>query len=64
MMREARRKQRDLFEDVTRDVKLRPEVQTKLTPLLQILLAEAAVAREATAVPRISEEGCDDQDHA
>jgi hypothetical protein len=40
-MRSARCKQGDLFEEVP-IAELRPELRSKLTPLLQALLAEAA----------------------
>ena len=40
-MHSARRKQGDLFEEV-RVTELRPELRSRLTPLLQTLLAEAA----------------------
>jgi hypothetical protein len=40
-MRSARRKQGDLFEEI-RGAELQPELRSRLTPLLQALLAEAA----------------------
>ena len=41
-MRSERHSQRDLFEERTTVPHLRPDLQAKLTPLLQILLTEAA----------------------
>jgi hypothetical protein len=45
---------------------LRPDLRTKLTPLLQVLLAEAAGVEGRPAKPEVlgGEEGGDDQDHA
>ena len=57
--------QRDLFDEAIPTPALRPELRTKLAPLLQALLMEAAKAQ-----PRRSEldlrfeEGGDDEDHA
>ena len=49
-----------------RPPELRPELRTKLTPLLQALLAEAAGVRRTRprSDDRIGEEDGDDQDHA
>src|SRR3954469_14013779 len=44
-MRSERHSQRDLFEERAPVPHLRPELRAKLTPLLQILLTEAARAR-------------------
>ena len=41
-MRSERHSQRDLFEERATVPHLRPDLQAKLTPLLQILLTEAA----------------------
>jgi hypothetical protein len=49
-MRSARRKQGDLFEEV-RIAELRPEVRSRLTPLLQTLLAEAARLEPGHTLP-------------
>jgi hypothetical protein len=66
MMRRSRHKQRDLFEEATRTMNLQPEMRAKLTPLLQILLAEAAdiVPHDTEAGVPIDKENGDDQDHA
>ena len=64
-MRSARRKQGDLFEEV-RVTELRPELRSRLTPLLQTLLAEAAQAELRQTPPDDdlgSGEAGDDQDH-
>jgi hypothetical protein len=47
-------------------MELPPELRTKLTPLLQALLAEAAGVEPRQARPEDfdGEEGGDDQDHA
>lgn len=65
-MPSARRHQRDLFEPAPRVADLRPDLRTKLTPLLQALLTEAAGVepRPTTADDRGREEHGDDQDHA
>ena len=57
--------QRDLFGPPTPASELRPELRTKLAPLLQALLVEAAgvMLPETKPEPRVEEEG-DDQDHA
>ena len=50
--------QRDLFDEAIPTPELRPELRTKLAPLLQALLMEAAE-------PDLQiEEGGDDEDHA
>ena len=43
-MRRARRNQRDLFDETAQVAELRPDLRSRLTPLLQALLAEAAQA--------------------
>lgn len=64
-MRRARHNQRDLFDQATRVTELPSDLRTKLTPLLQVLLTEAAGAepRQAKA-DDLGEEDSDDQDHA
>ena len=52
-MRRARRSQRDLFDEAAQLAELRPDLRTKLAPLLQALLAEAAgVQQRQTEVGR------------
>ncbi|HEY6982096.1 hypothetical protein [Reyranella sp.] len=65
-MRRARHSQRDLFDEATPTMELRPDLRTKLTPLLQALLAEAAGVEPRQARPEDFDgsEGGDDQDHA
>jgi hypothetical protein len=65
-MRRARYNQRDLFDEAPRMTKLRPDLRTKLTPLLQVLLAEAAGVepRQTKSDDLGGEEGGDDQGHA
>ena len=65
-MRRARHSQRDLFDEATPLMELRPDLRTKLTPLLQALLAEAAGVEPRQARPEDlgGEEGGNDQDHA
>jgi hypothetical protein len=62
-MQRARRNQPDLFE-AARVADLRPDLRSKLAPLLQALLAEAAgmESRQSKSDDR-SEEAGDDQDH-
>jgi hypothetical protein len=62
----VRHSQKDLFDEATPTMELRPDLRTKLTPLLQALLAEAAgVAPCPTRSEDFNdEEGGDDQDHA
>ncbi len=64
-MRRAQHNQRDLFDQATRVRELPPDLRTKLTPLVQVLLTEAAAAgpRQAKA-DDLGEEDGDDQDHA
>ena len=48
-----------------RTPELRPELRTKLAPLLQALLMEAAKAQRRGCEPDLQiEEGGDDEDHA
>lgn len=63
-MKDQRRNQGDLFERIGPPVELPPEVRTTLTPLLQLLLTEAAAqgTREQNG-ERIGEESGRDQDH-
>jgi hypothetical protein len=63
-MRSAQRHQRDLFEPVVRVADLRPDLRTKLTPLLQTLLTEAAGVEPHPTTALGREEDGDDQDHA
>ncbi|MGE3703186.1 MAG: hypothetical protein AB7G08_31235 [Hyphomicrobiaceae bacterium] len=64
-MRRARHGQRDLFDEATPTMELRPDLRTKLTPLLQALLAEAAGVEPRPKPEDLGgEEGGDDQDHA
>ena len=65
-MTSTRRHQGDLFEPAARVADLRPEVRSKLTPLLQALLTEAAGVEPhpTPAGDRGREEDGDDQDHA
>ena len=65
-MRKARRSQRDLFDEAAQLTELRPDLRTKLAPLLQALLAEAAGVpqRQTESKDRDGEEDGDDQDHA
>jgi hypothetical protein len=64
-MRSERHSQRDLFEERATVPHLRPDLQAKLTPLLQILLTEAAGVgqQDETARAGAQEDG-DDQDLA
>jgi hypothetical protein len=64
-MRRARRSQRDLFDEAAQLTELRPELRTKLTPLLQVLLAEAAGmgSCQSPSDDRSGEEVRDDPDH-
>jgi hypothetical protein len=64
-MASTRHRQGDLFEPAARVADLRPDLRTKLTPLLQTLLTEAAGVepRSTTWDDRNREEGGDDQDH-
>jgi hypothetical protein len=65
-MRRARHSQRDLFDEATPTRELRPDLRSKLTPLLQALLTEAAGVEPRQAKPEAlgGKEGGDDQDHA
>ena len=65
-MRRARHNQRDLFDEAARVAALRPDLRTKLAPLLQALLAEAAGVepRQSKSDDLGGEEAGDDQDHA
>jgi hypothetical protein len=57
--------QRDLFDEAIPTPELLPELRTKLAPLLQALLMEAAKERRRGCEPnRQAEEGGDDEDHA
>jgi hypothetical protein len=65
-MRNTRGSQRDLFETAVRVTELQPDLRTRLTPLLQALLSEAAgVESGAGQLDNLDgEEAGDDQDHA
>jgi hypothetical protein len=65
-MRKARRTQRDLFDEAAQLTELRPDLRSRLAPLLEALLAEAAGGqqRQTESTDRDSEEAGDDQDHA
>ena len=65
-MRRARRRQRDLFDEAAQLTELRPDLRTRLAPLLQALLAEAAGVRQrqTESTDLDGEEAGDDQDHA
>jgi hypothetical protein len=65
-MRKARRTQKDLFDEAAQLTELRPDLRTRLAPLLQALLAEAAGVpqRQTEATDLDGEEAGDDQDHA
>jgi hypothetical protein len=58
------RSQRDLFDEAAQVTELRPEVRSRLTPLLQALLAEAAGVGSCQSQSNDwGEEVRDDQDH-
>jgi hypothetical protein len=61
VMRSERHSQRDLFEERATVLHLRPDLQAKLTPLLQILLTEAAGVgqQDETARAGAQEDGDD-----
>jgi hypothetical protein len=64
-MRSERHSQRDLFDERATVSHLRPELRAKLTPLLQILLTEAAdIGPQDAATRSGAQEDGDDQDHA
>ena len=57
--------QRDLFDEAIPTPELRPELRTKLAPLLQALLREAAKVQRRGCEPDLRiEEGGDDEGHA
>jgi hypothetical protein len=64
-MRRPRRRQRDFFDDAAQLTELRPELRTRLAPLLQALLSEAAGlgSCQSQSDDRGGEEVRDDQDH-
>ena len=64
-MRKAPRRPRDLFDEAPPLTELRPDLRTRLAPLLQVLLTEAAgwQQRQAESKDRDGEEAGDDQDH-
>ena len=65
-MRNARRRQKDLFDEAAQLTELAPDLRSRLAPLLQALLAEAAGVhqRQTEATDLDGEEAGDDQDHA
>jgi hypothetical protein len=64
-MRDERRNQRDLFEQTNMPPELPTELRTALTPLLRLLLTEAAAqAPQGEMDDQIGKEDSDDQDHA
>jgi hypothetical protein len=65
-MPKAPRRQRDLFDEAAPLTELRPDLRTRLAPLLQVLLTEAAgwQQRQTESKDRDGEEAGDDQDHA
>jgi hypothetical protein len=63
-MGRARGNQRDLFDEAARVAELRPDLRTKLTPLLQALLSEAAGLDPSQVDDLGGEEVGDDQNHA
>jgi hypothetical protein len=64
-MTNERRNQRDLFEQATMPPELPSYLRAALTPLLRVLLTEAAAqGMQAETDDRIGEEDGDDQDHA
>ena len=64
-MRSERHSQRDLFEERATVPHLQPDLRAKLTPLLQILLTEAAgVGQQDKTTRSGAQEDGDDQDHA
>jgi hypothetical protein len=64
-MTDERRNQRDLFEQATMPPELPSHLRMALTPLLRVLLTEAASQGiQAEMDGRIGEEDGDDQDHA
>ena len=63
-MRSEQHSQRDLFEERATVPHLQPELRAKLTPLLQILLTEAAdIGPQDAATRSGAQEDGDDQDH-
>jgi hypothetical protein len=65
-MRNARRRQKDLFDEAAQLTELQPDLRSRLAPLLQALLAEAAGVRQrqTESTDLDGEEAGDDQDHA
>jgi len=64
-MPRVRHIQRDLFDKAIPTLGLRPEMRTKLAPLLQALLIEAAQLQQRPCESgRQTEEGGDDEDRA
>ena len=64
-MGSERHSQRDLFDERAAGPHLRPDLQAKLSPLLQALLTEAAdIGPQDAATRSGAQEDDDDQDHA
>ncbi len=63
-MRSERYDQADLFQEQATMAGLLPELRSKVSLLLQALLAEAAGLGRTEATQAIRQEGGDDQDHA
>ena len=63
-MRSERHSQRDLFDERAAGPHLRPDLQAKLSPLLQALLTEAADIGPQGGDTLGAQEDGDDQDHA
>jgi hypothetical protein len=64
-MRSQQHSQRDLFEEEAPLPPLRAELRAKLSPLLQVLLTEAAgIGAQDAATRSNGQEDGDDQDHA
>jgi hypothetical protein len=64
-MGSERHSQRDLFDERAAGPHLRPDLQAKLSPLLQAFLTEAAgIGPQDACVHSGAQEDGDDQDHA
>lgn len=63
-MRSERHDQADLFQERLPTAGLLPELRSKVGPLLEVLLAEAAGLGRTDATRETRQEGGDDQDHA
>ena len=64
-MRNARRRQKDLFDEAAQLTELQPDLRSRLAPLLQALAEAAGVhQRQTESTDLDGEEAGDDQDHA